>query len=78
MPKGLVNIWIQNNIEMNRGIGQIKNTNLLAVVALSFELGAVTRANSQPVVPLVWLGATEVGCSTAINIIKNMNLISLL
>lgn len=35
------------------------STNLLVAATLSFELGAVTSANSQPVVavPLTWLGA---------------------
>lgn len=36
-------------------------TSLLAVVALSFELGASTRANSQPVAPLVRFETAEAG-----------------
>lgn len=36
-------------------------TSLLAVVALSFELGASTRASSQPEVPLVRFEPVEVG-----------------
>lgn len=40
-----------------------KGTSLLAAVALSFELGAVTSANSQPVVPFARVGAVEAGWS---------------
>lgn len=35
-------------------------TSLLLAVAVSFELGAVTSANSQPVVPFACVGAVEV------------------
>lgn len=37
------------------------STSVLEAAALSFELGAVTSANSQPVVPFARLGATDVG-----------------
>lgn len=41
------------------------STSLLAAAALSFELGAVTSANSQPVVPSTWFKAADVGWSAA-------------
>lgn len=37
------------------------STSWLEAVALSFELGAVTSANSQPVVPFARFGAADVG-----------------
>lgn len=41
----------------------VNNTSLLAAVPLSLELGTVTRASSQPVVPFERFGPTEAGCS---------------
>lgn len=41
----------------------VKITSLLAAVALSVELGAVTSASSQPVVPFVRFCAVRPGCS---------------
>ena len=46
----------------------MRNTSLLAAVAFSFELGEVTSANSQPVVPLAGLGPAEGGGSAATTI----------
>lgn len=40
---------------------RIKHTSLLVAAALSFELGAVTSANSHPVTPFAWFGTGE-GC----------------
>jgi len=40
---------------------------LLAAAALSFELGAVTSANSHPVVPFAGFETAEGCCSTAEN-----------
>lgn len=48
----------------------MRNTSLLAAVAFSFELGAVTSANSQPVVPLAGLGPAEGGVSAAATMTK--------
>lgn len=48
---------------MTQILSRKKNTSLLAAVALSFELGAVTSANSQPVVPFATVGAVEAGWS---------------
>jgi len=39
---------------------------LLAAAVLSFELGAVTSASSQPVVPFACVGTGELCCSAAI------------
>lgn len=47
----------------------MRNTSLLAAVAFSFELGAVTSASSQPVVPFAGLGTAEGGGSAATTMI---------
>lgn len=56
------------NVETDRPIHSRREpTNLLAAAALSFELGAVTSANSHPVVPFVGFETAEGCCSTAEN-----------
>lgn len=52
----------------------VNNTNLLAEEVLPLELGAVTRANSQPAVPFDRFGPAEAGCSPKMARRNSMNI----
>lgn len=52
----------------------MRNTSLLVAVVLSFELGVVTSANSQPVVPLAGVGGEAEGSGSAATTITQRNI----